>query len=270
MMLGLFTGLLLMVAGTVIGCLCGMIKELPRAVLLCFAVLFVYMLVLSVDISEASAIFVTSIPFIEQIKGFNGIIQQISNIGDWASIYQILSQQFFSMEFLDEVIKLWIFSFEVSLIHSILFPQKRHKWWYDWFIWYLKECLVIGGLIFLNSKVLRGIERIIPGFLIIWVPRIFMGLLVISIILCTLKLIFKFVFPFLDVMISFFTNSSIGRIMVSSVITTGVLILIAFAFLFFRIKVPREVLMAVNIAPIGVAFFIVWYILYVLIGYRKK
>lgn len=270
MIVGLFTGLLLMVTGTIIGCLCGIIKEIPRAVLLCFAVLFVYFLALSIDISETSTIFVTSIPFIKQIRGFNSIVQQISNVGDWTSIYQIFSEQFFSIEFLDEVIKLWIFSFEVSLIHSILFPQKHYKWWYDWFIWYLKECLAIGVLILFNSKVLKGIGRILPGFLINWLPRIFMGLLATSIILCTLKLIFKFAFPLLDVIISYFTNNSIGRLMVSTTITTGVLILIVFAFIIFKVKVPQEVLMAVKIAPIGLAFFIVWYILYALIGYRKK
>lgn len=259
-----------MFAGTIIGCLCGMIKEVPRTVLLCFAVIFVYFLALSVDLSEASAIFVTSIPFIEQIKGFNIIVQQISNLGDWSSIYGVLSEHLISLEFFDEIIKLWIFSFEVSLIHSILFPQKHHKFLYDWFIWYLKECLVIGVLIILNSIVLRVIERVIPDLLIIWMPRMFMGLFVMAIILCAMKLFFKFAFPFLDVLISFFTNNGIGRLMVSSVTTTGTLILIVFGLMIFKVKVPQEILATVKVAPMLVVFLLLWYILYVLIGYRKK
>ena len=55
--IGLFVGLLLMITGTIMGCICGTIKEIPRAVLLSFAVIFVYILALSVDMSEASAIF---------------------------------------------------------------------------------------------------------------------------------------------------------------------------------------------------------------------
>ena len=39
-------GLLLMVVGTIIGCACGMIKVIPRAVLLGFAVVFIYILAL--------------------------------------------------------------------------------------------------------------------------------------------------------------------------------------------------------------------------------
>lgn len=73
-------GLLLMITGAIMGVICGTIKEIPRAVLLSFAVIFVYILALSVDMSEASTIFVTSIPFIEQIKGFNVIVTSKLNI----------------------------------------------------------------------------------------------------------------------------------------------------------------------------------------------
>lgn len=268
--IGLFAGLLLMITGTIIGCICGTIKELPRTVLLSFAVIFVYILALSVDMSEASTIFVTSIPFIEQIKGFNVIVQQISNVGDWVSFYQVLSSHFISIEFLDEAIKLWIFSFEVCLVHNIVFPQKHHKWWCDWFIWYLKECLVIGLLILLNSFVIKMIENALSGFVAIWLSRIFMGLLVITIILCATKLVFKFTFPLLDIFISFFTDNFVGRVMISSITTTGTLILFAFGFVIFKIQVPQGILASFSVMPIGVVFFLVWYILYALIGYRRK
>lgn len=120
MIIGLFIGLVLMIVGTIMGCLCGMIKEVPRAVLLSFAVIFVYIVALSVNISEAGAIFMTSIPFIEQIKDFNAIVQQIiCNVGDWTSIYQVLSRQFVLMNFFDEAIKLWIFSFESIFINLL-------------------------------------------------------------------------------------------------------------------------------------------------------
>lgn len=268
--IGLFVGLLLMITGAIMGVICGTIKEIPRAVLLSFAVIFVYILALSVDMSEASTIFVTSIPFIEQIKGFNVIVQQISNVGDWASFYQVLSKHFISIEFLDETVNLLIFSFEVSLVHSIVFPKKHHKWWCDWFIWYLKECLVIGLLILLNSIIIKMIEIALPDLVVAWVPRIFIGLLAITIILCAAKMVFKFTFPILDIFISFFTNNFVGKVMISSITTTGTLILIAFGFIIFKIQVPQGILISVGLMPVGVVFFLVWYILYALIGYRRS
>lgn len=266
----MFVGLLLMITGTIIGCVCGTIKELPRAVLLSFAVIFVYILALSVDMSEASTIFVTSIPFIEQIKGFNVIVQQISNVGDLASFYQVLSKHFVSTEFLDEAVKLLIFSFEVSLVHSIVFPKKHHKWWCDWFIWYLKECLVIGILILLNSIALKMLEIALPNLVVVWMPRIFIGLLSITVILCAAKVVFRFTFPILDIFISFFTNNFVGRVMISSITTTGTLILIAFGLMIFKVRIPQGILVTVSLMPIGVVFLLVWYILYALIGYRTR
>ena len=58
--------------------------------------------------------------------------------------------------------------------------------------------------------------------------------------------------------------------MISSITTTGTLILIAFGFIIFKIQVPQGMLISVSLMPIGVVFFLIWYILYVLIGYRRS
>ena len=74
MIVGLFTGLLFMVTGIIIGCLCGIIKEILGAVMLCFAVLFVYVSALADWYIGGKYNFLTSIPFIKQIRGFNSIV----------------------------------------------------------------------------------------------------------------------------------------------------------------------------------------------------
>lgn len=268
--IGLLIGLFLMIAGVIIGCMCGLIKEVPRSALLCFAVIFVYIIAFAVDTSEANAMFLTSIPFIKQIKMFNKIIQQLSNMGDFTSIMQSLSNEFSIINFLDQAINLCFLTFEVGFIHKMLFPNRHHKWWIYWFIWYLKECLAIGVLIILNSYILNGASSMLPESVVVWIPRIFMILLVATIILCTLKLIFKFIFPLLDVFISFFSNNFVGKLIISSIISTGILILVAFAFLIFNIKISATWIGVVNIVPLAVPFFIVWYIVYALIGYKNK
>lgn len=267
--IGLLIGLFLMIAGVIIGCMCGLIKEVPRSALLCFAVIFVYIIAFAVDTSEANAMFLTSIPFIKQIKMFNKIIQQLSNMGDFTSIMQSLSNEFSIIDFLDQAINLCFLTFEVGFIHKVLFPNRHHKWWIYWFIWYLKECLAIGVLIILNSYILNGASSMLPES-VVWIPRIFMILLVATIILCTLKLIFKFIFPLLDVFISFFSNNFVGKLIISSIISTGILILVAFVFFIFNIKISATWIGVVNIVPLAVPFFIVWYIVYALIGYKNR
>ena len=191
-------------------------------------------------------------------------------MSDWFTIYQVLISRFISADFFDEVIKLWFFSFEVGLIHNMLFSKRNNRWWCAWITLYLKECIAVGILVVLNSIVIKIIENIIPNFLIVWLPRICMRLLVMTVILCVAKLVFKFVFPLLDIFISFFTKSFVGKLIISSITTTGILILLAFAFIIFKIKIPQEIIIFSDLIPVGVVFLLVWYILYLLIGYNGK
>lgn len=270
MTIALFFGLLLMIIGTIMGCLCGLIKEIPRSVLLCFAVIFVYFIALSIDTQSANAIFITSIPFFEQIKNYNVILQQLNNVNDWTTIYQTLSDYFISMNFYDEVIKLWFFSLEVGLIHILVFPKRRFSLWIDWFIWYLLEALAVGILIIVNYLLSFIINRYIPDFVTVWLPRILVALLILIIISSAIKLITKFVFPFLDLFISFFTKNLIGKAVISSVTTTGILILITFFLIIFKIPIPNGILISAQLLPMIIPFIIIWYIVYALIGYKKR
>ena len=122
-----------MIAGTILGCICGLIKKVSKSILLCFAVLFTYILAFSVDMKEANSMFFSGIPFLEQLKWGNSILQNIGSAVDFADIYILFIKQFGFWKIFDELCKLYFFTFEVGVIHALLF-NKKYKVIYDWLL----------------------------------------------------------------------------------------------------------------------------------------
>lgn len=266
----LLLGFALMLLGTILQVATGLVKELPHAVVLGFAVIFVYIVAFSVSPNEATSMFVTSIPFLSQLGRLNTILGNIGNASDFGNLYKAFSEAFVGWDFWKEAIKLWVVTFEVTLIHKILFPKKVFNLLIDWLLWYLREALAIGILIFLNSLIERLSEQFLSVNLIVLAGGIVIAFFSVLILLCCVKLIFHFTFPLADLLIAFFTKNPVGNMIIETTTTTGVLILALFALCLLRIKLPNAVLGTIAALPLAILFLLIWYVAYLLVGYRKR
>lgn len=265
----LLLGFALMLLGTILQVATGLIKELPHAVILGFAVIFVYIIAFSVSPNEAASMFVTSIPFLPQLNWFNTVLGNLGNVSDFGNLYKAFSEAFVGWDFWREAIKLWTVTFEVTLIHKILFPKKVFNLFIDWLLWYLREALAIGILIFLNSVIEKLSERFLSVNLIVLVGGVVIVFFAILILICCMKLIFHFAFPLADFLIGFFTKNPVGTMIIETTTTTGTLILVLFALCLLRIKLPNTILGTIATLPLAILFLLIWYVTYLLVGYRK-
>lgn len=271
----LLLGFVLVVAGIVIQVATGIIKEIPKVVLLGLTVIFIFIVIASIDLTQVSSMFVSSLPFAEQFGKINYLLQNIGNISDFGGVYQNFSQYFVTWEFWQEAIKLWIFTLEVKVVHVLLFREKKilsraKKWIAEFILWYLRETIAVGLLILFNIFISKAAESWLPEDFIITIGGIVIAFFALLILLCSVKLIFHFTAPIVDVIIAFFTKNVLGKYIIETTITTGSLILIVFLMFILRVKLPAEIIGTVAAIPFVVPLSIVCYITYMLVGYRSK
>ena len=96
-----------------------------------------------------------------------------------------------------------------------------------------------------------------------WLSRTTIGLVIITIILSMVQLLFKLSVPIVAICVSFYMNSLIGKTIVTSIISSGIVVLAVMVVVILEIKIPSVIIGVLSVLPLGVLFLIVWYIVYI-------
>lgn len=227
----MLVGLVLLVVGA--RKICGAFSTIPRSIYICFGILFVYIISIALmqDYAAGYEMMVSALPFGEQIKA-----------GDFADLFNLFNASTMSFSaFFSQAVQIFYISVLVNLIESFFhgFDKKKKvkgaAFWLDFFFWYFKECIIVFAVMLVNLGIKLGLQKlgekmnwpytedVFNWFLII----LFVAMAVLLVVITFMKLFKAAVFaavPVLGVFLTFFSENRLGKSIISSFMSTGIII----------------------------------------------
>ena len=271
-------GLLLMIIGA--RKICGAFSTIPRSVNICFGILFIYIVSIALmrDYAAGYNVMVGALPFGEYIKA--------GDIADFSSLFKASTESFSS--FFSQVVQIFYIAVLVNLMESLIhgFDKKKKvkgaAFWLDFFFWYFKECIIVFAVMLLNLGIKLGLkklgenmdwpytEQVFNWFLII----LFVVMAVLLAVITAIKLFKAALFaavPVLGVFLSFFSENRLGKSIVSSFMSTGIIVCLVSILCKLDLdiggKISGLIATSEGIMIIGftiLALLIVWYAVFTL------